>query len=72
MVGTAGEPGSYPDIAGANPDAAMLSARLDRLGPDGSADRELPRGIRAAVIVTSIVLVAVPVASYAVILGIVP
>ena len=71
-VGSAGEPGSYPDVVGASPDEAMLSARLERLGSESDDGEGLSRGIRTAVIATSVVLVTVPLASYTAILGIVP
>ena len=82
-VGDAGESGAYPESAsGANPDAAMLVARLDRLdvdpvdegvdragrGADGSADVST---VRTAAVVASVALVAVPVTAMAAILGIV-
>lgn len=78
-VGNAGETGSFPDAApGASPDAAMLVARLERLGrPDASdATRplrgELSPAMRGAVLGACVLLLAVPLTSYAVILGIVP
>ncbi|MET0780429.1 MAG: M56 family metallopeptidase [Microbacterium sp.] len=83
-VGDAGESGAYPESAsGANPDAAMLLARLDRLAVDrvdGAVDRA-GRGaddsadvstVRTAAVVASVTLVAVPVVAMAAILGIVP
>lgn len=72
LIGGAGEPGSYPDIAGASPDAAMLSARFDRLRPQDTGDTGLTSGVRAGVIAASVALVAIPLACYGVILGIVP
>ena len=83
-VGDAGESGAYPESAsGANPDAAMLVARLDRLDAD-PVDEGMVRGgrgagatpdisaVRAAAVVASVALVAVPVVAMAAILGIVP
>lgn len=75
-VGNAGEAGSYPDApSGANPDAKMLAARLDRLdGPDDDRvdDGRLPRAVRGVVLGTSVALISMPVAGFAVILGIIP
>ena len=75
-VGDAGESGSYPESpAGANLDAAMLAARLDRLrvDPTGAEDEERDvRSVRAAALVASVALVAVPVIAMIAILGIVP
>jgi len=74
-VGDAGEAGSYPEAAiGANPDAAMLAARLDRLRPVAPGESGPPeeRSARAAVIAASVALVAVPVTVMAGILGILP
>ena len=71
-VGNAGESASFPDAAtGADPDSAMLAARLGRLGsaPGGSRDA---RGARVAALAASVALVAVPLLGYAAILGIVP
>ena len=71
-VGNAGESASYPDAtAGADPDASMLAARLDRLAPPPSVPVDA-RGTRAAALVASVALVAVPIAGMAAILGIVP
>ncbi len=73
-VGDAGESGSYPEsTAGANPDAAMLAARLHRLrvDPDEQGARDV-RTARAAALAASVALVAVPVVAMAAILGIVP
>jgi Zn-dependent protease with chaperone function len=72
-VGNAGESGSFPEAAsGAGPDTAMLSARLDRLRPEPPAGRSLARGVRTAVVAASLALVAVPLAAYGIILGILP
>jgi hypothetical protein len=72
-VGNAGESGSFPEAAsGAGPDTAMLSARLDRLRPEPTASRSLARGVRIAVVAASLALVAVPLAAYGIILGILP
>ena len=75
-VGDAGESGSYPEsTAGANPDAAMLAARLDRLrvDPTGAEHEERDvRSVRAAALAASVALVAVPVIAMFAILGIVP
>ena len=71
-VGNAGESASFADAAsGADPDGAMLAARLDRLGSGSNASRDA-RGPRIAALAASVVLVAVPLAGYAAILGIVP
>ena len=72
-VGNAGESASYPDAAtGANPDAAMLAARLRRLrtGRPGSAG--LARTTRAIVLAASVALVTIPLIGMAVILVGVP
>jgi hypothetical protein len=50
----------------------MLSARLDRLRPEPTASRSLARGVRIAVVAASLALVAVPLAAYGIILGILP
>lgn len=71
-VGDAGESASYPDAAmGADPDAAMLGARLDRLGPvpEGTGDRPWARIVA---LVAAVALVAVPLVAYVAILGIRP
>jgi hypothetical protein len=49
----------------------MLSARLDRLRSDTPDGEGLSSGIRTAVIAASVILVTLPLASYAAILGIV-
>lgn len=72
-VGDAGESGAYPDqTASAGSDAAMLVARMDRLGNTGPVDAGLPASAGIAVLVASVSLVAVPVVAYAVMLGVVP
>jgi Zn-dependent protease with chaperone function len=75
-VGNAGEAGSYPDApSGANPDAQMLAARLDRLEraeDDRVDDRRLSRVVRGVVLGASVALIAVPVIGFAGILGIIP
>lgn len=71
-VGNAGETGSFPESAGTAPDAAMLSARLDRLRDDRADVAGLPAGVRGLVVAASVMLVAVPIAATAVILGILP
>lgn len=71
-VGNAGESASYPDAAaGADPDAAMLAARVGRLGPAPAGSAEA-RGLRVAALIAAVVLVAVPLVGYAAILGILP
>jgi hypothetical protein len=71
-VGNAGESASFADAgSGADPDAAMLAARLGRLGSPSTATPDA-RGARVAALAASVVLVAVPLAGYAAILGIVP
>lgn len=71
-VGNAGESASYPDAAvGADPDAAMLAARLERLGPAPERPGD-PQPTRIAALAAAAVLIAIPLAGYAVILGIVP
>jgi Zn-dependent protease with chaperone function len=75
-VGDAGESGAYPESSsGANPDAAMLDARLRRLGVDPSVaerrERDI-RSVRAAALAASVALVMVPVVALIAILGIVP
>ena len=72
-VGDAGESGASLDgTSGADADAAMLAARLRRLDEPATRPPADPRGVRAAALAASAVLVAVPLAGYAVILGIVP
>jgi len=75
-VGDAGESDSYPESsAGANPDAAMLVARLHRLGihpTDAEHEERDIRSVRAAALAASVTLVAVPVFAMFAILGIVP
>jgi hypothetical protein len=72
-VGDAGESGSSLDGApGTESDAAMLAARLRRLEAPTVPPTAERRGAPAAALAASAVLVAVPVAGYAVILGIVP
>lgn len=71
-VGNAGESASYPDAAvGADPDASMLAARLDRLGPVPEGTGNGP-WTRIASLVAAAALVAVPLVGYAAILGIRP
>lgn len=75
-VGDAGESGAYPESSpGANPDAAMLAARLARLGIDPSVaerqERDI-RSVRAGALAASVALVMVPVVAMIAILGIVP
>lgn len=71
-VGNAGESGSFPDApAGADPDAATLAARLDRLDPAPTGQGDAG-GARIAALAASVALVAVPVAGMAAILGILP
>ncbi|WP_159602319.1 M56 family metallopeptidase [Agromyces humi] len=72
-VGDAGESGASLDgTSGADSDAAMLAARLGRLDEPATPPPADPRGVRAAALTASAVLVAVPLVGYAVILGIVP
>jgi hypothetical protein len=78
-VGNAGESGALADAGpGASPDASMLAARLERLDRldvstvDQQPGEWTPRAVRGAVLAASVVLVAVPLAGYAVLLGIVP
>lgn len=59
-VGSQGELGAYADAGGVSPDAAMLDARLVRLGSDRG---ESAFGLRAAVVASSVALVALPVAA---------
>ncbi len=72
-VGDAGESGAYPDApASAASDAAMLTARMTRLGGGDTVDASLPRSARVAVLSAAAALIAVPVLAYAAMLGIVP
>ena len=72
-VGDAGESGAYPDApASAGSDAAMLTARMSRLGIAHATGTALPRSARVAVIAASVALIAVPVVAYAAMLGLVP
>lgn len=70
-VGSTGEPGAYAETGGVSPDGAMLTARLARLD-GGSASAELAPGVRVAVLVASVALVAVPLVAGVVMLGILP
>ena len=71
-VGNAGESASYPDAAtGANPDAAMLAARLRRLRTGRPGDAGLARSTRATVLAASVALVTIPgIGMAAILLGI--
>ncbi|WP_136707153.1 M56 family metallopeptidase [Agromyces sp. H66] len=78
-VGDAGESEAFPDAApGASPDAAMLAARLERLdrleaaAVDRRVEDGLARTLPGLVLAASVVLVAVPLAGYAAVLGILP
>ena len=72
-VGDAGESGAYPDApASVGSDAAMLTARMSRLGIAHATGTALPRSARVAVIAASVALIAVPVIAYAAMLGLVP
>ena len=73
-VGNAGESGSFPDAAsGASPDAAMLAARLGRLGrPEAVSGSTLPATVRGIVLAASVALVTIAVIGMAVVFGITP
>lgn len=77
-LGSGGEPGAYADTGGVAPDGEMLTARLARLGGDRDGDERdrvpapLGRGIRVAVLVASVALVALPVTAGFAMLGILP
>ena len=72
-VGDAGESGAYPDApASVGSDAAMLTARMSRLGVGHATGTALARSARVAVIAASVALIAVPVVAYAAMLGLVP
>lgn len=80
-VGFSGEPGAYADSGGVSPDHSMLEARLARLSPldrsvgataHASVAMGSPQPLRAAVLATSVALVAIPLAAFAATLGIIP
>ena len=73
-VGDTGGSGYPAAASGANPDADVLAARLDRLSPGTAAAPAGadPRTVRTAALVAAVALVSLPVVAFAAILGIVP
>ena len=73
-VGDTGGSGYPAAASGANPDADVLAARLDRLSPGTAAAPAGadPRTVRTTALAASVALVSLPIVAFAVILGIVP
>ncbi|AWB95347.1 peptidase M48 [Agromyces badenianii] len=69
QVGSGGEPGAYADSGGVIPDAAMLEARLARLGGPGDVDDHPNVANRAMVAWAAALIVAVPIVSLLATLG---